>query len=363
MMLALLHAGWAQAGPLDLPSTPTATLNVTVDGAPLTVINYRVVYVANPVPVKSATPPNPTYDFQTMNIYVPSNATENSPIILQDNNSGWNGGKVGTSVTDGTAYTTAGSNPNKTALALKAGYVIANVGCRSRSTANAQDINNNYIAHSPAQVVDTKAAIRYLRYNDGVMPGNANRIIITGTSGGGALGVAIAASGNSPDYYPYLYAIGAAGVTYNAQSSTYSSTIDDDVFGTVLYCAITELDHMDAAYDWLYGQTRKELGTYSAAQIAASDFLAADYATYFNGLGLKDENGHLLTADNFGAHIKAIVEKEIEEALVEVGPAQMAADIAAGTYQDSTWFSIDAGGKATVDLDKYLYFVAKKTQP
>ena len=40
MMLAFT-VGWAQAGPLDLPSTPTATLNVTVDGAPLTVTNYN----------------------------------------------------------------------------------------------------------------------------------------------------------------------------------------------------------------------------------------------------------------------------------------------------------------------------------
>ena len=39
--------------PLALPSTPTATLNVTVDGAPLTVTNYRVVYVANPVAVRT----------------------------------------------------------------------------------------------------------------------------------------------------------------------------------------------------------------------------------------------------------------------------------------------------------------------
>jgi len=59
MMLAFT-AGWAQAGPLDLPSTPTATLNITVDGAPLTVYNYRVVYVENPVEVWDTTPPPPS---------------------------------------------------------------------------------------------------------------------------------------------------------------------------------------------------------------------------------------------------------------------------------------------------------------
>ena len=230
MMLAFLPMVWA-ADPPPLPAS--TTLNITVDGAAMTVKAYNVVYVANPVQVRDTTPPGPpviTTAYQTMNIYVPDNATEASPIILQDNNSGWNGGKPGTSVVPGAVCVTTGSTTGLTAcnqnvaVALKAGYVIANVGCRSRLF-GAQDINNNYIAHSPAQVVDVKAAIRYLRrYNDAAMPGNTKRIIITGTSGGGALGVAIAASGNSPDYYPYLYELGAAGVTCNGGTCSPPST-------------------------------------------------------------------------------------------------------------------------------------------
>ncbi len=136
MMLAFT-VGWAQAGPLDLPSTPTATLNITVDGTlSLTVTNYRVVYVANPVEVKEGT--GYTYDYQAMNIYVPSNATDASPIILQDNNGGWNGGKAGISVTDGANYN--GTTDHQVGQALKAGYVIANVGCRSRLPGNNPDM-------------------------------------------------------------------------------------------------------------------------------------------------------------------------------------------------------------------------------
>jgi hypothetical protein len=352
MMLAFT-VGWAQAGPLDLPSTPTATLNITVDGDPLTVIQYTVVYVANPVEVKEATSSTGyTYDYQAMNIYVPSNATEDSPIILQDNNGGWNGGKPGNSVTDGVNYN---GTTDKVGQALKAGYVIANVGCRSRFPGRNQDLSGNYIAHAPAQVVDVKAAIRYLRHNDAAMPGTTDRIIITGTSGGGALAVAIAASGNSPEYYPYLYELGAAGVTCGG--GTCSSTLNDDVFGTVAYCAITDLDHMDAAYEWMYNATRTELGIYSAEQMAASDWLKKNYVPYFNRLGLGDEKGKRLTAPHFLDAIKALVEKEIEEAYVEVGPTQMASDINALTYKDSSWYSIDANGKATVDMNKYLYFV------
>ncbi len=352
LVLALLPSAVMAAYP-DLP--PPVTLNVTVDGAPLNVTTYKgVVYVAYPVDVVDSGVTTQAY--QTMNIYVPENATVESPIILQDNNGGWNGGKPGTSVEDGEDYN---GTTNKVGQALKAGYVIANVGCRSRFPGRNQDVGGNYIAHAPAQVVDVKAAIRYLRHNDADMPGTCDRIIITGTSGGGALGVAIAASGNSPEYYPDLYDIGAAGVTYDAGSGIYSSTLNDDVFGTVLYCAITDLDHMDAAYEWMYNATRTELGIYSAAQMDASDWLKKNYAPYFNRLGLRDENGKRLTANNFRDAIKAIVQKEIDEAYVEVGQAQMDADIADLDYPDSSWFSIDANGKATVDMDKYLYFVVR----
>jgi hypothetical protein len=292
-----------------------------------------------------------------MNIYVPENATEDSPIILQDNNSGWNGGKPGVSVENGKSYD---SINNKVGQALKAGYVIANVGCRSRRTGS-QDVGGNYIAHAPAQVVDVKAAIRYLRYNDAALPSDTNRIIITGTSGGGALGVAIAASGNSPDYYPDLYELGAAGVTCDAQGHSCSSTINDDVFGTALYCAITDLDHMDAAYEWLYYTTRMRLGIYSAEQMAASDWLKKNYVPYFNRLGLRDEKGKRLTAPHFLNAIKALVEKEIGDACKEIGPTQMAADVAALAYNDASWYSVDANCKATVDMDEYLYFVVKNT--
>lgn len=354
----------AEDDPWALPSTPTATLDVTVDGAPLTVTNYRVIYVANPVPVKITTGGTitTTFNYQTMNIYVPSNATEDSPIILQVGNAGWLGNQVGTPITNGGTYTSTTSN---TGAALKAGYVIVHAGARSRGMTDLA--GTTYVGHAPAVVVDTKAAIRYLRYNDAAMLGTTKRILITGTSGGGGLSVAVAASGNSPDYYPYLYAIGAAGVTYDAGSGTYSSTLNDDVFGTVAYCPITDLDHADASYEWMYNATRTRLGTYSITQTLASAWLAADYIPYFNGLGLKDANGNPLTADKLGDAIKAIVEKEIEEAYVEIGQTQMISDTEALSYKDRSWYSIDANGKATLNLGDYLYFIVRnqalKTPP
>jgi hypothetical protein len=71
LMLALLPTtAMAENDPLALPSSPAGTLSISVDTIPLTLTYYRVVYVANPVAVKSGT--SVTYDYETMNIYVPS---------------------------------------------------------------------------------------------------------------------------------------------------------------------------------------------------------------------------------------------------------------------------------------------------
>ena len=61
-----------------------------------------------------------------------------------------------------------------------------------------------------------KAIVRCLRLNDDVIPGSAERIVITCTSGGGALSAAVASSGNNADCYPYLAEIGAAGLDAEA---------------------------------------------------------------------------------------------------------------------------------------------------
>jgi hypothetical protein len=90
MMLAFLPAVAWTADPPPLPAP--ATLTVTVDGVTKTVYAYNnIVYVANPVQVRDTTPPGPpviTTAYQTMNVYVPAGATEDTPIILQDNNGG-----------------------------------------------------------------------------------------------------------------------------------------------------------------------------------------------------------------------------------------------------------------------------------
>ena len=79
-----------------------------------------------------------------------------------------------------------------------AGFVYVHAGCRGRETG------------APAGVTDLKAAIRYVRYTDETIPGDAESIFTFGMSGGGAQSAVIGASGDSAMYDSYLKAIGAA---------------------------------------------------------------------------------------------------------------------------------------------------------
>lgn len=117
---------------------------------------------------------------------------------------------------------------------LQEGYVQVSIGARGRETVDAE---GKYIGQLPLIMVDLKAGIRYLKSNNDVLPGNAERIVSYGYSSGGAVGVMLGASGNSPIYDSYLQEIGAAEAT-------------DDIFIVLGYCPITNLDSADAAYEW-----------------------------------------------------------------------------------------------------------------
>ena len=351
------------------------TLNVKVDGKAVKVNWYVDNY---------CTKPNRTED-QKINVYVPANATKLSPIIFIVNNGGWMMDSYpSNTIKDGRDYDSAN---DKIGVALKEGYVVVSYGARSRAN-GATD--GKYMGHSPATMTDTKAAIRYLRYNRKALPaGNTDRIIVTGTSGGGALSTVIAASGNSKDFYPSLYEIGAAGITKNANGS-YSSTkgMGDNVFAAISYCPITDLGHGDAAYEWLFHDVRKALYmagkmNYSFADEAtimqASDELAGIYSKYINRLGLKDENGNALNSSNLNAFIERLMRHEIELSIKEFGIEQMKKDVEQemrrrGPHggqpsvskevkhrENNGWIVFNEDGTWTYDYRKHLYYLALYT--
>ncbi len=149
-----------------------------------------------------------------------------------------------------------------------AGFVYVHAGCRGRD------------AGAPAGVTDLKAAVRFLRFCDESIPGDAERIFTFGMSGGGAQSALMGATGDSELYTPYLEQIGAV------------MDQSDAVFGSMCWCPITNLDTADESYEWMMGCTRSGL---SDEEQAISDALANAWADYINSAGIKAQDGTILT--------------------------------------------------------------------
>ena len=180
---------------------------------------------------------------------------------------------------------------------MSAGFIYVSAGCRGRfdlsfgkppSSEPVKDITGS----APWAVTDLKAAVRYLRYNSGVIAGDTNKIITFGMSGGGAQSALMGITGNSGLYEPYLKAIGAA------EYDKSGNHLNDDVFGAMAWCPVTSLDHANEAYEWNLGQYvttgLREQGTFAKT---LSDDLAKSYASYINRLWLKTPDGTRLSLE------------------------------------------------------------------
>ena len=186
---------------------------------------------------------------------VGSYTAETAPIVMPINTPGYSAMAALTSYSSFTEYTGEG-------------FVYVHAGCRGRD------------AGAPAGVTDLKAAVRYIRYSDEGVPGNAECIFTFGMSGGGAQSALMGSTGDSALYDPYLEQIGAV------------SGVSDAVLGSMCWCPITNLDSADEAYEWMMGVTRSGL---SEAEQQISDRLAAAFAEYINSAGIKDPAGDVLT--------------------------------------------------------------------
>lgn len=339
---------------------------ITVNNKTIKIRAYeKIVYVKNPVDTK----------YEIMNIYIPEDyfegksignyTVDTAPIFLPNTVGGYMPGNPGTvgDTSTGTQNATPGVGANGGApmggaqaatLALSKGYVVAEPGARGRTT---QDSNGKYTGKAPAGLVDLKAAVRYLHYNDKAMPGDANKIISNGTSAGGAMSALLGATGNNADYEPYLKEIGAADAK-------------DDVFASSDYCPITNLDNADMAYEWQFngintyktmeignnnGQITRtqKTGEMTADQIKLSDKLKPMFPVYLNSLGLKTSDGTKLTLDangngNFKDYVKSFIIASAQKAL------------SSGTdLSNLTWITIKDGKVTDIDFDKYNQYVGR----
>ncbi len=249
------------------------------------VVNYtaytHLYYVTN---VEDST-------YQYLNVYVPEGATQRTPIFMPNAVGGYMA-----------AAPKEMDGADASGRVLAEGYVVAMPGARGRnSVVTGKDGKEVYTGRAPMGLLDLKAAVRYLRKFDAVMPGDAERIISDGTSAGGAMSSLLGTTGNHPVYEPYLREMGTADTR-------------DDIFAAVCFCPIVDLDHADMAYEWLYGCTNNVTRPVNSEQEAVSKELAAQFAGYVDGLGLEKPDGTPLTSDNYRDYIKELIIAAAQEA-------------------------------------------------
>lgn len=265
---------------------------------------------------------NPTSSVQKLNLFVPEAYyhgekingydLKTAPIFAPNTVGGYMEGpamEVGLNKFTG--------EPNTAFEGLYHGYVVMCAGVRGRNTGKISDEffvgasgNENLnkeeklCGRAPALAVDMKAAVRYLRHNSDIIPGDTEKIITNGTSAGGALSAIMGATGNAKEYEPYLKEIGAANER-------------DDIFAANCYCPIHNLENADTAYEWLFQkETTAHMTKFEVTpegpklsiveinateeQIKLSKGLKSMFPSYLNSLNLKDEDGNTLTLDGDG---------------------------------------------------------------
>lgn len=223
--------------------------------------------------------------YQFLNVYVPEGATQRSPIFFRT--------YVGAFMASAAGAPRPGDASGR---ALAEGCVVVIPGSRGHNS----QVDGRFNGRAPAGLLDLKAAVRYLRLFDSVMPGSAERIITDGTSAGGAMSALLGATGNDPVYEPLLDAMGAA-------------RQQDHVFASVCYCPIIDIDHADMAYEWLFRQTDSRLAG-SDEQKAVAARLADAYPAYLAGLDLRKPDGSVLDGGNMMDYLREILTASAQKA-------------------------------------------------
>lgn len=285
-----------------------------------------IPYVANPV--------EPEY--HRLNVYIPEEyfheggtvngyTAKTAPIMMPNGVGGYMPGRAFVPAND-----MRHGGANIALYALSKGYVVAAPAIRGRTLPNGK---------APALIVDYKAAVRWLRHNKDKLPaGDTEKIISDGLSAGGALSSLLGATGNAKEYDSYLKEIGAAEER-------------DDIFASVVYCPITNLENADMPYEWIFnGVNTYHMGPAREMDDnmkAASEALKSAFPAYLNSLNLGytlDENGN----GSFRTYIEGLY----------ISAAQKALD-AGENVRGLDWLTVEGDKVVAADLAKYAVWATR----
>ena len=328
VFICVMGAG-AFADDLKFSARPIDCVSQTMlaDGKPVTFRSWLdIPYVTKPVEI----------EYQRLNIYVPEEyfngetingyTAKTAPIFMPNGVGGYMPGKQLIPAND-----LMHGGANVSLYALSRGYVVITPAIRGRTLANGK---------APALIVDYKAAVRWVRHNKDSLPaGDTEKIISDGLSAGGALSSLLGATGNAPEYEKFLREIGAADEK-------------DNIFASVVYCPITDLDHADMAYEWVFnGVNIYHMGPareMDEKMKAASETLKKNFPDYVNSLGLKD---YTLDSNGMGTFRNFVEGLYIESAqkALDNGEDLIGLD----------WLVIEGGKVKSMNLQKYAVWATR----
>ena len=311
----------------------------------------------------------------------------------------WQAGSASaaTAAAAATAATAPAANTNNAAISLDfdaSNYTEEHMDCAGQDVAYRAYRDIVYVAHpAAADAEQMNIFIPAAYFTGGTVNGYTAKtapIFLPNGVGGYMPGMAgepaigdHGATGNSPDYAPYLSAIGAADER-------------DDIFASMDYCPITNLEHADMAYEWMFSgvneyhqssmppmaggaQGRPPQGvqppaadgavtnrpanapqettgtqTMTGRQITASKALKALFPAYVNSLGLRDDSGQPLSlhedgTGSFADYIKAVYMASAQSALDQGDTSVAALD----------WLTVQDGRIVDMDLAKYAAWAGR----
>ncbi|MDR0490600.1 MAG: S-layer homology domain-containing protein [Oscillospiraceae bacterium] len=292
--------------------------------------SYLVTYVSDPI-IGKTWAARPSQDYFKMSIKVPVSFTPvggtkfelnaddvaTAPIMYRNPWSGDSGNvpdvirPAGTMLLNNTMWQGA----------MQRGWIVVEPGMRGTNctvgTAGAPGFENS--GKLPYPIVDLKASLRYLHWNNGKFPGDADKIIVTGGSSGGSATVQLGSSGNTTLYETHMAETGGLLLADGAR---------DDIWVAAPFYPVMMRGNADPAIAWmLFGDLTDADVPGDASELNKS--FSMEFIRYLeNDLNLTAsfavpdagiEAGDALTSENYADYLLVYLRECLVRYLKDVG--------------------------------------------